>query len=298
MKTQLQLDWRLTGKGFWRAKTPDVTCVVRQHKTAHIYLWTISRRGTVPPGQRRLIAHGRADLNAAGDTVCIEVERVLRHTRFHPVEALPPQPSELHISDKQNPPLASSMPPCVYFVGADRGGKTTLCRYVRDAYGLPMLGEAARMVLHRDEDDFARIRATGASASKYQCDVFNRQLREEDATKAPYVSDRAFDNLAYASEHGRNFKELYDALPPAYLERLRASVVFFVKPAHDIFLAGAADPVRARTDWDAVQRISAKVEMLLQLLDIPHVTIAESIASRREELIDYTLSMKGHRKHG
>jgi hypothetical protein len=186
----------------------------------------------------------------------------------------------------------------VYFVGADRGGKTTLCRYVRDAYRLTMLGEAARTVLHRDEDDFARIRATGVSASKYQCDVFNRQLREEDATKAPYVSDRAFDNLAYASEHGRNFKELYDALPPAYLERLRASVVFFVKPAHDIFLAGAADPVRARTDWDAVQRISAKVEMLLQLLEIPHVTIAESIASRREELIDYTLSMKGHRKHG
>lgn len=280
------LHWTQGKSGLWRAKTANVTCVVRKSKDGKAWHWTIHHRGCVPDSSRRLIAHGTVSWSRPIKHACQEVEQ------------------EVQRAGKQKEPLASSTvpvaptPPCVYFVGADRGGKTTLCRYVRDAYRLPMLGEAARMVLHRDEDDFARIRATGASASKYQCDVFNRQLREEDAAKAPYVSDRAFDNLAYASEHGRNFKELYDALPSAYLERLRASVVFFVKPAQDIFLAGAADPVRARTDWDAVQRISAKVEMLLQLLDIPHVTIAESVASRREELIDYTLSMKGHRKHG
>lgn len=284
------LHWTQGKAGLWRAKTADVTCVVRPSKDGKAWHWTIHRRGRVPDSSRRLIAHGTTRYHRDMD-ICREVGRVVaRMERQNPLLASP--------TPGAHAPIVLSALPCVYFVGADRGGKTTLCRYVRDAYRLPMLGEAARMVLHRDEDDFARIRATGASASKYQCDVFNRQLREEDAAKAPYVSDRAFDNLAYASEHGRNFKELYDALPSAYLERLRASVVFFVKPAQDIFLAGAADPVRARTDWDAVQRISAKVEMLLQLLDIPHITIAESIASRREELIDYTLSMKGHRKHG
>lgn len=281
-RSGLMLHWTQGKSGLWRAKTADVTCVVRPSKDGKAWHWTIHHRKLTPYDSRFLLAHG--SVSGHIKRACQEVEQALS------------------ASEKQKPPLASPTPlpalPCVYFVGADRGGKTTLSRYVRDAYRLLMLGEAARMVLHRDEDDFARIRATGASASKYQCDVFNRQLHEEDAAKAPYVSDRAFDNLAYASEHGRNFKELYDALPSAYLERLRASVVFFVKPAQDIFLAGAADPVRAHTDWDAVQRISAKVEILLQLLDIPHVTIAESIASRREELIDYTLSMKGHRKHG
>lgn len=283
------LHWTQGKTGLWRAKTADVTCVVRQSKDGKAWHWTIHRRGRVPDSSRRLIAHGTVR-QQRDRTIFREVELVIQRLEEQKPHLARPTPGA-HV------PIALPALPCVYFVGADRGGKTTLCRYVRDAYRLPMLGEAARMVLHRDEDDFVRIRATGASASKYQCDVFNRQLREENAAKAPYVSDRAFDNLAYASEHGRNFKELYDALPSAYLERLRASVVFFVKPVHDIFLAGAADPVRARTDWDAVQRISAKVEMLLQLLDIPHVAIAESIASRREELIDYTLSMKGHKKH-
>lgn len=199
------------------------------------------------------------------------------------------QPAQSAIAHPEPPaPL-----PCVHFVGAESTGKTTLCRYVRKHYGLKMLGETARTVVSEQETDFGRIRSSGEASSAYQADVFARQLQAELGTPAPYVSDRGPDNLAYASEYARNFVELYASVPDAYVTRLQRSVVFLVRPNAETFSAGLADPVRAKMKWEGLQRIDAKVEMLLQLMGVTPILIETGNAGRREDQIDAVLAAHG-----
>ena len=199
------------------------------------------------------------------------------------------QPAQSAIAHPEPPaPL-----PCVHFVGAESTGKTTLCRYVRKHYGLKMLGETARTVVSEQETDFGRIRSSGEASSAYQADVFARQLQAELGTPAPYVSDRGPDNLAYASEYARNFVELYASVPDAYVTRLQQSVVFLVRPNAETFSAGLADPVRAKMKWEGLQRIDAKVEMLLQLMSVTPILIETGNAGRREDQIDAVLAAHG-----
>lgn len=47
----------------------------------------------------------------------------------------------------------------IYFVGAHSTGKTTLARWVRDQYGLPMISEVARGVLAEMEEQLDRLRS-------------------------------------------------------------------------------------------------------------------------------------------
>ncbi|MCH9839144.1 ATP-binding protein, partial [bacterium] len=253
------LTWKPLKHGF-RARTKQFTLNTRQHFATPLWSWTVHRRGGVPGG-RRLEAHGRED----------DSEKAMRVHQNEQDAAQPAsvQPAQSAIAHPEPPaPL-----PCVHFVGAESTGKTTLCRYVRKHYGLKMLGETARTVVSEQETDFGRIRSSGEASSAYQADVFARQLQAELGTPAPYVSDRGPDNLAYASEYARNFVELYASVPDAYVTRLQRSVVFLVRPNAETFSAGLADPVRAKMKWEGLQRIDAKVEMLLQLMSVTPILI-------------------------
>ena len=96
----------------------------------------------------------------------------------------------------------------IYFVGSHATGKTTMTRHVSRTYGLPMITEVARGVLAELEIGFERLRSDIEMVNMYQKRVFERQIEVERLQKGSFVSDRAFDNLAYAAEHTTNLAEL------------------------------------------------------------------------------------------
>src|SRR3954452_24277629 len=90
----------------------------------------------------------------------------------------------------------------IYFVGAHATGKTTMTRYVSRRYGLPMISEVARAVLAELETSLDSLRTDMDLVAEYQRRVFGRQVQVEKLQGSRgFVSDRAFDNLAYVAEH-------------------------------------------------------------------------------------------------
>src|SRR5262245_33058023 len=89
----------------------------------------------------------------------------------------------------------------IYFVGSHATGKTTLARYVSRRYGLPMISEVARAVLAEMETSLEALRTDMDLVAEYQERVFARQVAVEKQHQGRFVSDRAFDNLAYVAEH-------------------------------------------------------------------------------------------------
>ncbi len=79
----------------------------------------------------------------------------------------------------------------VYMVGAHATGKTTLARWVRDQYGLPMIAEVARGVLAEMEAQLDALRTDVDLVNRYQAQVYLRQIQAEKRVDGPFVSDRA-----------------------------------------------------------------------------------------------------------
>src|ERR1043165_3314067 len=92
----------------------------------------------------------------------------------------------------------------IYFVGSHATGKPTLCRHISRRYGLPMISEVARAVLAEMETGLDALRTDMDLVAEYQERVFQRQGTGEQQDEGRYVSDRAFDNLAYVAEHTTN----------------------------------------------------------------------------------------------
>ena len=92
----------------------------------------------------------------------------------------------------------------IYFVGSHATGKTTLCRYVSRRYGLPMISEVAHAILAEMETSLRALRTDMELVTEYQERVFARQVQVERSHEGKFVSDRAFDNLAYVAEHTTN----------------------------------------------------------------------------------------------
>lgn len=178
--------------------------------------------------------------------------------------------------------------PRVYFVGAHRTGKTTLARWVRDTYGLPMITEVARTVLAETEDSLTSLRTKLDQVASYQEEVFHRQINAEKLQNGGFVSDRAFDNLAYAAEFtehsfGRmiNSQELKE-----YMEWVGGGIVFFVRPDRKLLIA---DQINKNLDYDAVIRIDGMVKMLAKQFDIRYMPIHPVDFEERVSIMRFVL---------
>lgn len=160
----------------------------------------------------------------------------------------------------------------IYVCGAHSTGKTTLARHISQRTGLPMLCEVARQVMAEREMTLEQMRADLDAVNDYQRDVFTRQLAAE-AGAGEFVSDRAFDNLAYAARHSTILPELLNhPETPRYFERMRSALVFFVRP-HRCLLTD--DGTRERALWDEVMRIDGMIDFLLASHCIPAIGVAE-----------------------
>lgn len=179
----------------------------------------------------------------------------------------------------------------VYFVGSHATGKTTLCRYVSRRYGLPMISEMARAVLAEMETSLETLRTDMDLVAEYQERVFARQVEVERLHQGRFVSDRAFDNLAYAAEHTTVSAEMLG--DPAFTEYMRwvnAGVVFFLRP-HPSLLR--EDGTRAGVSWDSVLRIDGMIKLMLEQYRVSYLPIESVSMQERVRAVEFVLARCG-----
>jgi nicotinamide riboside kinase len=179
----------------------------------------------------------------------------------------------------------------IYFVGSHATGKTTLCRYVSRRYGLPMISEVARAVLAEMETGLDALRTDMDLVAEYQERVFQRQVAVEQQHEGRYVSDRAFDNLAYVAEHTTNaFAMMNDQRFRDYMRWVSEGVVFFLRP-HQSLLKD--DGVRAGVSWDSVLRIDGMVKLMLEQYGVSYLPLESVSMQERVRAVEFVLSRCG-----
>ncbi len=175
----------------------------------------------------------------------------------------------------------------IYFVGSHATGKTTLCRYVSKAYNLPMISEVARGVLAEMETSFDAMRTDMDLVSEYQRQVFARQVATEAQHKQRFVSDRAFDNLAYAADHTPIFADMVEDPSFAdYMKWVAGGIVFFLRPHKSLLVD---DGVRAGVDWDSVVRIDGMVKLLLEMYRVSYLPIESVSMQERVRAVQFVI---------
>ena len=179
----------------------------------------------------------------------------------------------------------------IYFVGSHATGKTTLCRHVSRRYGLPMITEVARAVLAEMETCLDALRTDMDLVGEYQERVFARQVAVERQHAGRFVSDRAFDNLAYVAEHTTNAAAmLNDQRFRDYMAWVSEGVVFFLRP-HQSLLKD--DGVRAGVSWDSVLRIDGMVKLMLEQHGISYLPIESVSMQERVRAVEFVLGRCG-----
>jgi len=191
---------------------------------------------------------------------------------------------------RTDPSRTPGSPLRIYMVGSHATGKTTVARWLRDRYGIPMIAEVARGVLAEMEERLDSLRADIALVNRYQSEVFARQIAAERNVTGPFVSDRAFCNLAYA-DHSTILGEIFrDPRLKEYMEWVRGGIVFFLRPHPQLV---QADGVRAGLEWDEVVRIDGMVKLLLEMFDVPYLPVASLAMQERVRLIERVLDLVG-----
>lgn len=179
----------------------------------------------------------------------------------------------------------------IYFVGSHATGKTTMTRYVSRKWGLPMITEVARAVLAELETSLDALRTDMDLVAEYQRRVFARQTEVERLQKGGFVSDRAFDNLAYAAEHTTILGDLIgtDGFRD-YMKWVAEGVVFFVRPQPELL---KEDGVRAGVSWDSVVRIDGMIKFMLEQYRIPYLPIDTASMQDRVRAVEFVLGRMG-----
>jgi len=179
----------------------------------------------------------------------------------------------------------------IYLVGAHSTGKTTLARWIRDTYRIPMISEVARLVLAEMEAQLDALRSDIALVDRYQREVYLRQLEAEAQCKGAFVSDRAFCNLAYAAQHATITADIFaDPRLRDYMETVREGVVMYLRPHRELL---KSDGVRERLDWEEVLRIDGMVKLLLEMFDVPYIPVASLAMQERIRLVERVLDLAG-----
>jgi predicted ATPase len=187
-------------------------------------------------------------------------------------------------------------PTRIYLVGAHSTGKTTLARWIRDKYGLPMISEVARGVLAEMEQHLENLRSDLDAVDRYQGAVYERQLVAEQEQKGSFVSDRAFCNLAYAAHHATILSNLAtDPRLERYMETVRTGLVFFVRPHRELL---SEDGYRETTGWEEVVRIDGMVKLMLEMFGIPYIPMDCLSMQERVRLVERVLSLAGLEPEG
>ena len=191
-------------------------------------------------------------------------------------------------------PNGALEPQRIYLVGAHATGMTTLARWIRDRYHVPMIAEVARGVLAEMEEQLETLRTDIDLVDRYQATVFTRQIDAERAIGGSFVSDRAFCNLAYAAHHSSILGKIFrDPRLDEYMQWVKQGVVLFLRPHQELLVD---DGVRAAIEWEEVIRIDGMVKLLLEQFDVPYIPVASLSMQERIRLVERVLDLAGLKK--
>jgi hypothetical protein len=118
-----------------------------------------------------------------------------------------------------------------------------------------------------------------------------RQMEVEKGRDS-FVSDRSFDNLAYAAQHSRVLRDVLETREAkAYVEGLRSrdAVIFFVRPVRSTM---RNDGVREQVEWDGLQQIDGMVKFMLEMWGLRYFQISTGSMQERARFVDAIIS--GH----
>jgi nicotinamide riboside kinase len=175
----------------------------------------------------------------------------------------------------------------VYFVGGHAVGKSLLSRYVSEKYNLRMIHETARTVLSEFEIPFTVLRADIEKVNDYQIRVFDKQVQVENEYKDNFVSDRAFDNIAYAAEHSMISSEVFNGEAfKRYMDWIKDGIIFFIRPHKELM---SNDGCREQGSWEDIVSIDAMIKFILETSNIQYVPLHDLSLQQRIRLIDYIL---------
>ncbi len=151
----------------------------------------------------------------------------------------------------------------VYFLGSHGSGKTDMVKHVAKRYPfLREFSEIARTEQAKSGRTLESLRTDLDGISAFQRRVFLEQMRVERGAD-DFVSDRAFDNLAYAADNAECLSELLD-LPECteYLEWVSGGLLFFVRPLASV----EADGTRPSGDLaqGSAHRIDGMIKFMLE----------------------------------
>ena len=150
-----------------------------------------------------------------------------------------------------------------------------------------MITEVARAVLAELETSLDALRTDVDLVAEYQRRVFERQVQVERMQNSGFVSDRAFDNLAYAAEHTLVLADLINTDDyKKYVEWVSQGIVFFVRPHKDLL---KEDGVRAGVTWESVLRIDGMIKLMLEQSRIPYLPIESVAMQERARAVDFVL---------
>ena len=121
--------------------------------------------------------------------------------------------------------------------------------------------------------------------------MFARQVAVEKLHAGKFVSDRAFDNLAYVAEHTTNAAAMMnDQRFHDYMKWVSEGIVFFLRP-HQSLLKD--DGVRAGVSWDSVLRIDGMVKLMLEQHRISYLPLESVSMQERVRAVEFVLARCG-----
>jgi hypothetical protein len=127
--------------------------------------------------------------------------------------------------------------------------------------------------------------------AEYQERVFARQVAVEHQHDGKFVSDRAFDNVAYVAEHTTNAATMMS--DPRFLDYMKwvaEGIVFFLRP-HPSLLKD--DGVRAGVSWDSVLRIDGMVKLMLEQHRVSYLPVESVSMQERVRAVEFVLARCG-----
>jgi len=159
-----------------------------------------------------------------------------------------------------------------------------------------MITEVARGVLAEMETSFDALRTDIELVATYQRRVFERQIATERVHAGGFVSDRAFDNLAYAAEHTTILADLLgDGAFTDYMQWVANGTVFFLRP-HPSLLKD--DGIRAGVSWDSVLRIDGMVKLLLEQHRIRYLPVESVSMQERVRILEFAIGREKQAESG
>lgn len=175
----------------------------------------------------------------------------------------------------------------VYLVGSHSTGKTTLARYISETYDIPMIAEVARAVLAEMEVPLEELRTDIDLVNEYQSLILSRQMLAEKSAGGSFVSDRAFDNLAYAAEHSTLGSQLFESPELSdYIKTVQSGIVLFIRPHKELLFA---DGTRETPTWESVLRIDGMIKLLLEIFSIPYLPVDCMPMQERARLVEFIM---------